>query len=166
MAVAKLLAAKRERAEIVTADAFQVYRGMDIGTAKPTMEERAGVPHHLIDIVEPTEKFTVEQWLSLAEAKIDELRGRGVLPIVVGGTHLYSKAWMDGLFEGPGANEHVREELRALTPTARRAELDRVDPAAAARIHFNDERRTIRALEVYRLTGQPISAQQKQWDAG
>jgi tRNA dimethylallyltransferase len=159
---------KRERgvaAEIVTADAFQVYRGMDIGTAKPTLAEREGIPHHLIDIVEPTERFTVDQWLQRAETLITELRARGTLPIVVGGTHLYIKALMDGLFEGPGADPALRAALGAMEPAARQAELQRVDPAAAERIHANDTRRTIRALEVHRLTGKPISAHQQQWDA-
>ncbi|HYD01324.1 MAG TPA: tRNA (adenosine(37)-N6)-dimethylallyltransferase MiaA [Phycisphaerales bacterium] len=151
-------------AEIVTADAFQVYRGMDIGTAKPTLAERQGVPHHLIDVVEPSERFTLDQWLNAAEAKITELRERGVLPIVVGGTHLYIKALMEGLFEGPGADASLRAELEAMDPAARRAELERVDPAAAGRIHANDVRRTVRALEVYRLTGRAISDHQGQWD--
>jgi tRNA dimethylallyltransferase len=122
------------------------------------------VPHHLIDVVEPTEPFTVEQWLTLAQERIAQLRGAGKLPIVVGGTHLYVKALMEGLFEGPGADASLRAQLAALSSEERRAELERVDPAAAARIHPNDARRTIRALEVHRLTGKPISAQQTQWD--
>jgi tRNA dimethylallyltransferase len=153
-------------AEVVTADSMQVYRGMDIGTAKPTADERGGVPHHLIDLVEPTEPFSVDRWRSLADPLIAEIRGRGGVPIVVGGTHFYVKALLEGLFEGPGGDEGVREALRALVPADRRAELERVDPEAAARIHPNDERRTIRALEVFRLTGRPISAWQAQWDRG
>ena len=167
LAVALALRA-RERwgcgAEIVTADAFQVYRGMDIGTAKPSVEERRGVVHHLLDIRSPGESFTVDDWLALAREKIAEIRGRGSLPIVVGGTHLYIKALLDGLFDGPEPDEALRAELTAMDPAARRAELERVDPAAAARIHPNDVRRTVRALEVFRLTGKPISAHQKQWD--
>lgn len=169
-------------AEIVTADAFQVYRGMDIGTAKPTEEERRGVVHHLIDVVDPrrgepvegrerhgqgargTAQFTVDDWLALARATIADIRSRGRLPIVVGGTHLYIKALLDGLFEGPEPDAALRAELMAMDPAARRAELERVDPDAAARIHANDVRRTVRALEVFRLTGKPISAHQKQWD--
>jgi len=150
--------------EVVTADAFQVYRGLDVGTAKPTSEERRGVAHHLIDVVEPGEAFTVHDWLGLATRAIEEIRGRGHVPIVAGGTNLYVKALMEGLFSGPGADEGVRAELRAMDPAARRAELERVDPAAAGRIHANDERRTIRALEVFRLTGRPISEWQGQWD--
>ncbi|MBX3402651.1 MAG: tRNA (adenosine(37)-N6)-dimethylallyltransferase MiaA [Phycisphaeraceae bacterium] len=168
-------------AEIITADAFQVYRGMDIGTAKPTIEERRGVVHHLIDVcsagilpvrkaeehghdAHATKSFTVDDWLTLARKKITEIRGRGALPIVVGGTHLYIKALLDGLFEGPEPDEALRAQLTAMEPASRRAELERVDPDAAARIHPNDIRRTVRALEVFRLTGTPISAHQKQWD--
>ncbi len=150
--------------EIVTADAFQVYRGMDIGTAKPTIAERRGVPHHLLDLVEPSEPFTVADWTARAERCIAEIASRGRVPIVVGGTHLYAKALLDGLFEGPGADEALRAELRAMSPADRRAELERVDPVAASRINPNDERRTVRALEVFRLTGTPISRQQRQWD--
>ncbi|MCL4740657.1 MAG: tRNA (adenosine(37)-N6)-dimethylallyltransferase MiaA [Phycisphaerales bacterium] len=154
------------RGEVVSADAFQVYRGMDIGTAKPTPDERRGVAHHLIDLVEPDdpEPFTLRRWLTVANELIDGLRARGITPVVVGGTHLYVKALLDGLFEGPGEDAGLRAELRAMDPAARRRELERTDPAAAARIHPNDERRTIRALEVYRLTGRPISEHQSQWD--
>jgi tRNA dimethylallyltransferase len=152
-------------AEVVTADAFQIYRGMDIGTAKPTIAERRGIPHHLIDLVDPEASFTLADWLAAAEAVIADIQRRGRTPIVVGGTHLYIKALLDGLFEGPDPDPALRELLRSMPPAERRAELERVDPAAAARIHPNDERRTIRALEVFRQTGTPISAHQKQWDA-
>ncbi len=154
------------RGEVVTADSMQVYRGMDVGTATPTPNERGGVSHHLIDLVDPTEAFSVDRWLSLAEPLIDRIRTAGSVPIVVGGTHFYVKALLEGLFDGPGGDEATREALRALTPDERRAELERVDPEAAARIHPNDDRRTIRALEVHRLTGTPISGWQGQWDRG
>ncbi len=157
------LVARGAPAEVVTADSMQVYRGMDIGTAKPTHDERRGVPHHLLDLVEPCEPFTVDQWLRRAEACITELRARAVVPVVVGGTNLYVKALLEGLFDGPAADEALRSELTSMDPRARRDELERVDPAAAARIHFNDVRRTVRALEVFRLTGTPISAHQRQW---
>jgi len=167
LAVAHTLAAQHAlTAEIVTADAFQIYRGMNIGTAKPSIKERGGIAHHLIDIVDPAERFSVEQWLSAAEACIESIRGRGAVPIVVGGTHLYIKALMEGLFEGPPPDAVLRAELSALDPTVRRAELERVDPGAAARIHFNDERRTVRALEIFRQTRRPLSQWQSQWDAG
>lgn len=153
-------------AEVVAADAFQVFRGLDIGTAKPSAEERRGIPHHLIDVVEPTESFSVARWLELARRAIDDIRSRGLVPVVVGGTHLYVKALLDGLFEGPAPDPALRGALRALTQPERRRELERVDPAAAARLHPNDERRTIRALEVFRQTGRPISALQRQWRDG
>lgn len=164
VALAHALTSRGTPAEILSADAYQVYRRLDIGTAKPTIAEREGIPHHLIDIVEPTERFTLNDWLSRAEQQIDDCRARNVIPIVVGGTHLYIKSLLEGLFEGPGADEALRAELRAIGPAALRAELERVDPQAAARIHPNDERRTIRAIEVFRLTGTPISAHQQQWD--
>jgi len=154
------------RGAVISADAFQVYRGLDIASAKPSMAERQGVPHHLIDIVEPSEPFTVAQWLELATQTIDEIEAKGGWPIVVGGTHLYIKALIDGLFEGPPADEALRDELRAVPAADRRAELERVDARAAERIHPADERRTVRALEVFRLTGTPISDHQSQWDSG
>lgn len=154
----------RGKAEIISADAYQVYRHMDIGTAKPTVAEREGIAHHLIDIVEPAERFTLNDWLARANAQIEESRAKGVIPIVVGGTHLYVKALLEGLFEGPGADDTLRTELRAMGAAALRTELERVDPQAASRIHPNDERRTIRAIEVFRLTGTRISAHQTQWD--
>jgi len=150
--------------EVVSADALQVYRGMDIGTAKPTGAERAAVPHHLIDLVEPGQPFSVADWLVRAEAAIADIRSRGRLPIVVGGTHLYVKILLEGMFEGPRADAELRAEFLAMSPEALRRELERVDPAAATRLHPNDIRRTVRALEVHRLTGAPISAQQSQWD--
>ena len=166
------LRSRGTHAEIITADAFQVYRGLDIGTAKPTQEERRGVPHALIDVAEPTEAFTLDRWLALAEREIERVRavvGQGGwpgVPIVVGGTHLYVKALLEGLFEGPAADAALRKRLNALEPLERRALLERADPAAAARIHPNDLRRTVRALEVHELTGRPLSEQQGQWDSG
>lgn len=167
VAVARELAARGlGGGEVISADAFQVYRSMDIGTGKATPDEQQGVPHHLLDILEPDdpEPFTVARWLGLAERAIADIRRRGKVPIVVGGTHLYIKSFMEGMFEGPGADEGLRETLRALSPAALRAELERIDPPAAIRIHPNDERRTIRAIEVFRLTGVPISEHQAQWD--
>ena len=165
MALCDALRDQGHAGEIVSADAIQIYRGLDIGSAKATPEERAAIPHHLIDVVEPEDAYSVHQWLAAANAAIDDIRSRDAVPIVVGGTHLYIKALLDGMFDGPGADEALRDQLRAMDPAARRAELERVDPRAAARIHFNDERRTVRALEVFRLTGRPISAHQAQWDA-
>lgn len=150
-------------AEIVSADAFAVYRGLDIGTAKPSAAERARVPHHLIDIADPREAFTAHDWLARAEAAIADIRSRGVLPIVVGGTHLYARALLEGLFEGPPPDPALRAGLLGVPLAELRARLEREDPAAAARIHRNDLRRTVRALEVLEQTGRPISAHQRQW---
>lgn len=151
--------------EVISADAYQIYRGMDIGTAKPTPDERKGVPHHLIDVADPGDAFSVHDWLTRAETAIGDIRARGGCPVVAGGTHLYIKALMDGLFAGPGEDPALRAQLRAMPAAELRRELERVDPAAAARLHPNDLRRTIRAIEVFRATGVPISAHQRQWDA-
>ncbi|HYE63288.1 MAG TPA: tRNA (adenosine(37)-N6)-dimethylallyltransferase MiaA [Phycisphaerales bacterium] len=158
--------AGRAATEVVSADSMLIYRGLDIGAAKPTTEERRGIPHHLIDVAEPTDRFTVHDWLTLANRTIAEIIARGSLPIVVGGTHLYIKALLEGLFEGPGEDAALRERLRALPPGELRQRLEQVDPAAAARLHPNDLRRTIRALEVFELTGKTISEHQTQWGLG
>lgn len=152
--------------EVISADAYQIYKEMDIGTAKPPMEERQGVPHHLIDIKDPTEAYTLADWLRDANALIDECRARGAMPIVVGGTHLYVKALMDGMFEGPEPDPRIRAELQARDLADLRAELERVDPASAQRIHSNDQRRTVRALEVFHQTGTTMTQHQSQWDRG
>jgi len=156
--------AGRDAAEIISADSMLIYRGLNIGAAKPTPEERRGVPHHLIDVVEPTDRFTVHDWLTAANRTIAEITARGNLPIVVGGTHLYIKALLEGLFEGPGEDAALRDRLRALPHDELRRRLEQVDPVAAARLHPNDLRRTIRALEVHELTGKTISELQTQWD--
>ncbi len=164
----RLAALGHAPSEVVTMDSMQVYRGMDVGTATPTPEERRGVPHHLNNLVEPDDRdgpFTADRWLRAAQACIDDLRARGGVPVVAGGTLLYAQALLYGLFNGPEPDPAIRAELAALDDAARRAELLRVDPDAAARIHPNDARRTIRALEVHRLTGRPISAWQAQWAA-
>jgi tRNA dimethylallyltransferase len=151
--------------ECISADSMQVYRGMDIGTAKPTAAERALVPHHLIDISDPAvSDFTVDRWLKAAERCIAEIRARGKWPIVVGGTNLYVKALLEGMFEGPAADGNLRNQMEDLPIDRLREELERIDPEAAARIHRNDRRRAIRAIEVFRGTGQPISALQSQWN--
>jgi tRNA dimethylallyltransferase len=174
LALAVALAAPRalgSPAELITADAYQVYRGMDIGTAKPSAEDRARVPHHVLDLADPhrfptpdAPGFSVQTWLAAARAAESDIRARGALPIVVGGTHLFIKAFLEGLFEGPPPDHRLRDELHAMDPALRRAELERVDPDAARRIHPADVRRTVRALEVFRQTGTPISALQRQWD--
>jgi len=161
--------AKMLDGEIVSVDSMKVYRRMDIGTAKPSREVRAQVPYHLIDVVEPSESFSVGLYVEQALAAIEDIRQRGKTVVAVGGTALYIKALLYGLFEGPGSDEPTRTELRA---RAEREGLDRlheelrgIDPEAAGRISRNDAKRIIRALEVHRLTGRPISSFQKQFDA-
>jgi tRNA dimethylallyltransferase len=159
--------AARQGGEIVSADSMKVYRGMDIGTAKASADERRAVPHHLLDVADPQETFSTAFWLRLADEAIADIHARGRVPIVSGGTPLYLKALLEGLFEGPAATPAVRERLVAEaevqgTP-ALHARLAEVDAAAAARIHPNDLRRIVRALEVWELTGSPISDLQKQW---
>jgi len=155
--------ARRSRGEILSVDSMQVYQGMDVGTAKPSAAERAEVRHHLIDLVEPTETFTVARFVELADAVIADARARGVPLIVTGGTPLYYKALFEGLFEGPPADEAVRERLRGQGGEDLHRRLVQVDPEAAGRIHANDTKRLIRALEVYEITGQPISSFQTEW---
>jgi tRNA dimethylallyltransferase len=136
---------------------------MDIGTAKPTAAERAAVMHHLIDVVDPTESFTVARFVEMADAVI----GEGKRPmIVVGGTPLYYKALFEGLFEGPGADDGIRKRLGEKDLAELHAKLTEIDPAAAARIHVNDRKRIVRALEVHELTGRPISSFQTDWESG
>lgn len=151
-------------AAIISADSMLIYKGMDIGTAKPTVAQMRGVVHHLVDICEPSEPFTVRQWLLLAHEQIARLRAVNGWAIIVGGTHLYVKALLDGLFEGPGADAGVRARLHALPPAELRARLESHDPAAARKLHPNDLRRTVRALEVLELTGTRLSEHQVQWD--
>jgi len=155
--------------EIVSIDSMKVYRRMDIGTAKPSIETRQQVRYHMIDVVEPSEAFSVGLFLERATAAIEDIRSRGKSVIAVGGTALYIKALLYGLFEGPGGDEQIRAELRQRVATeglaALHAELAKIDPEAAGRINPNDAKRIIRALEVHRLTGRPISSFQTQFDA-
>ena len=153
----------RAGAEVLSVDSMQVYRGMDVGTAKPTEAERRGVVHHLIDVVPPSEPFTVARFVEFADAVIADAAQRGVPLVATGGTPLYYKALFEGLFEGPGADETVRERLRALPNEELFRRLNEVDPQSAARIHANDHKRLVRALEVYELTGRPISSFQTHW---
>ncbi len=162
----RALAAALE-AEIVSLDSMKVYRGMDIGTAKPDAAARAAIPHHLVDVADPREAFSVARFVELADAAVEEIHARGKPAVAVGGTMLYLKCWYVGLFEGPSGDPAFRAAFRERAARegldALHAELARVDPAAAARIHRNDQRRIERALEVYHLTGQPITALQQQW---
>jgi tRNA dimethylallyltransferase len=154
--------------EIVALDSMTVYRGMDIGTAKPTAADRARVPHHLIDVLDPWESLTVAWWLARAEVTCAEIVARGKRPIFVGGTPFYLKALLHGLFDGPPADAELRRALEAEAArdgnVALHARLAVVDPKTAARLHPNDVRRVVRALEVHALTGKPISDWQQTWD--
>jgi tRNA dimethylallyltransferase len=151
--------------QAVTADAYQIYRGMDIGTAKPTAEEMDGTAHHLIDIVDPTERFTVADWLGRADDVVGRLIGNGIHPVVVGGTNLYIQTFLDGMFAAPEPSDSVMAEVESMDQPERRAKLFEVDPESHDRIDSNDLRRTRRALAVYLQTGTPITQLQKQWDA-
>jgi tRNA dimethylallyltransferase len=163
-----LALAERVGGEVVSADSQQVYIGMDIGTGKVTAEERARAPHHLLDVVQPDEEMTAQRFVELADRAIADACARGKAVIVCGGTGLYVRALLLGLFAGPPASPAVRAELgafaRAQGLPALHAELARVDPAAAAKIDPNDEKRVTRALEVYRLTGEPMSVHQAKHD--
>lgn len=161
IAIARRLAERGERAEIVNADAYQMYRGMDIGTAKPTAEEQAAVPHHLIDIIDPDDTMTVARFQQLARRTIAELQSRGIRPILVGGSGLYARAAIDDI-SFPGTDPKIRERLerreREEGAGVLFEELRVKDPQAAARMDPRNPRRTIRALEVIELTGRPYSA--------
>jgi len=160
--------AKSLDTEIISIDSMKVYRRMDIGTAKPPKEARDQTPYHLIDVVEPSDSFSVARFLELANAAIDDIKRRNKPIVAVGGTSLYIKTLLYGLFEGPGADEQIRAELKAQAQTEGLQllyeQLQKNDPDAASRISSNDARRIIRALEVYRLTGKPISSFQSQWN--
>jgi len=155
-------------AEIISIDSMKVYRRMDIGTAKPPQEARQRVKYHLIDIVEPSDSFSVGAFRDAALGAIEQIKSRNKPIIAVGGTALYIKALLYGLFEGPGTNQKIRAELRSRAEAEGLvelySELTKIDPVAAERINPNDSKRIIRALEVYQLTGKPISRLQKQWD--
>ncbi|MDZ7372777.1 MAG: tRNA (adenosine(37)-N6)-dimethylallyltransferase MiaA [candidate division KSB1 bacterium] len=156
-----LLLAEAMEAEIVSADSRQVYRYMDIGTAKPRPEDRRRVPHHFIDVRDPDEYYSAGQFGREAREKIQQLLGQGRLPLVVGGSGFYLRALFDGLFEprisDPEVKERIRDRIRREGLPAVYAYLCRVDPEAAGRIHPNDEQRIVRALEVYEIAGEPMS---------
>jgi tRNA dimethylallyltransferase len=151
--------------EIVSVDSMQVYRGMDIGTAKSSPAERARVPHHLIDVADVTEPFDAARFVRLAREAVSDIQSRGRLPILCGGTGLYFKAFLDGLGEAPSPQPGLRAELEALPLAALLRELEQGDPAACQSIDRNNPRRVIRAVEVLRLTGKPFSAQRARWSS-
>lgn len=162
--------AQRLDAEVLSLDSMAVYRGMDIGTAKPPVEFQQQLPHHLIDIVEPDQDFSVAQYRDLAFETIAAIRERGHTPLFVGGTPLYLKCLLRGFFDGPPADWELRNQIEAELATvgaaALHARLVQVDPVSASWIHVNDTRRIVRALEVYRSTGEPISHQQMEFEDG
>lgn len=150
-------------AEILSVDSMQVYRGMDIGTAKPTPQQRRRIGHHLIDVVNPDEAFTVARFVQAADEVMADAARREVPLILTGGTPLYYKALFEGLFEGPSADPVLRARLASLDNSQLAAQLKQIDPIAAGRIHVNDTKRLIRAIEVHELTGRPISSLQDEW---
>jgi len=161
--------AERIGAEIIAMDSMTLYRGLDVGTAKPSVGDRRRVPHHLIDVLEPWETGSVAWWLEKARECVRDIVSRGRSALIVGGTPLYLKALLSGLFEGPPADAGVRARLEgeaeAIGVEALHAKLAAVDAATADRLHPNDLRRVVRALEVWEVTGRPISEWQTQWDA-
>jgi tRNA dimethylallyltransferase len=158
--------AERLNAEIVAMDSMTLYRGMDIGTAKPTAQERQRAPHHLLDVLDPWDSGNVAWWLREAERCCRDIEQRGRQVLFVGGTPFYLKALLHGLFDAPPADPELREELenqaRMVGPEAFHRQLAAVDAPSAARLHPNDTRRIVRALEVWKLTGRPLSQWQQQ----
>jgi tRNA dimethylallyltransferase len=159
--------ARRIGAEIISLDSMALYRDMDIGTAKPTAEEREAVPHHLVDVLDPHEEYSLAQYLEAAGEAVRSIRQRGRAVLFVGGTPLYLKGLLRGVFEGPAADWALRrqleEEAKRQEPGFLHRRLAEIDPASAAWLHPNDTRRLIRAIEVYEKTGRPISELQQQF---
>jgi tRNA dimethylallyltransferase len=155
-------------AEIISLDSMALYRRLDIGTAKPTAAEQAAVPHHLIDVIEPEDEFSQAQYVASAEACVTELRQRDRETLFVGGTPLYLKSLLRGIFAGPPADWELRHRWEAAArehgPEWLHAQVERIDSASARKLHPRDKRRLIRVLEVYEKTGQPISELQQQFD--
>ena len=155
--------AERIGGEILSVDSMQVYRGLDIGTAKPTAEERDRVPHHLVDVVGLSEPFDAARFVTLAREVIADLSARGRVPILCGGTGLYINAWLGGLGSAPPPDPALRTELEGLDTAALLDELARKDPVTLDEIDVQNRRRLIRAVEVIRLTGRPFSLQRARW---
>jgi tRNA dimethylallyltransferase len=162
--------AQRLDAEIISLDSMALYRGMDIGTAKPSTAEREAVPHHLLDVVNPNEEYSLSEYLDAAHDCAAQIRARGTPVLFVGGTPLYLKSLLRGAYQGPPADwefrAQIEKELEDVGIDALHERLQVIDPLLAAKLHPRDKRRIIRALEVFRLTGQPLSHQQNQFDDG
>ncbi len=158
--------AQKTNAEIINADSMQIYKYMDIGTAKPTKEERNKVKHHLVDIINPDEEFNVKQFMELSINKIKEIKSIGKIPIVVGGTGLYIKALIHGIFDAPSSNKDIRkkiiDQINEYGIDHVYEKLKNVDVKSCERIHKNDQKRIIRALEVYEITGKTITSMQEE----
>ena len=161
MALAEYAKSIGKTVELISMDSALVYRGLDIGSAKPTKAEQAAVQHHLIDILDPTESYSAARFANDAKRLCEEIRGRGNIPVVVGGTMLYWRAWVHGLSSLPPADPEIRARLdeqgKLIGWPAMHAELAKVDPVTAARLQPNDSQRVQRALEVYEITGKPMS---------
>jgi len=160
-----LVLAERLGGEIVSVDSMQVYRGLDIGTAKPSPEDRRRARHHLIDVAEVNEPFDAARFARQAQAAVADIQRRGRVPILCGGTGLYFKAFLEGLGEAPPSEAPLRAELEATPVSELLLELEERDPVTFAKVDRKNPRRVIRALEVIRLTGQPFSAQRTLWNA-
>jgi tRNA dimethylallyltransferase len=162
--------AERLGAEIVSLDSMTLYVGMDIGTAKPTAEDQARIPHHLLDLVDPTEDFSLAEYLDAAHEKIADIKSRRKQVLFVGGTALYLKSLLRGVYQGPPPDWDFRrvieEELAVVGLPELHKRLQVIDPLLASKLHPNDKRRIIRALEVFRVTGQPLSHRQTHFDEG
>lgn len=157
-------------AEIVSLDSMTLYLGMDIGTAKPPVEDRARIPHHLLDLVPPKDDFSLAEYLDAAHEKINEIKSRGKEVLFVGGTALYLKSLLRGVYQGPPPDwdfrQAIEKELEVVGLPALHQRLQVIDPLLAAKLHPNDKRRIIRALEVFRVTGEPLSHRQTHFDEG
>lgn len=153
--------ARTLQAEIVSLDSMLLYRGLEIGTDKPT--DLGGIPHHLIDLLDPRERFDVRRYIDAAEEAIAAIRGRGHRVLVVGGTGLYLMALLKGVFEGPRCNAQLRARLAEVEASELHRRLAAVDPETAGRLHPNDRRRITRAIEVFEATGKPLREQQTQF---
>lgn len=151
--------------ECICADSMQVYRGMDIGTAKPTEQEQASSPHHLLNIADPSQDgFTVDDWLTRAQTTINDIQNKAKWPIVVGGTNLYIQSLLFGMFDGPKGDPDIRAAMDSISNEALHKRLQVLDQDSATRIHVNDRRRMVRAIEVFEITGEPLSQLQSQWE--
>ncbi|MDD5617566.1 MAG: tRNA (adenosine(37)-N6)-dimethylallyltransferase MiaA [Candidatus Omnitrophica bacterium] len=158
--------AEKINGEIVSCDSMQVYRGLDILSCKPSLKEQRKIPHHLISCIKPSQNFDVNQFVELSKRLIKEIHARGGVPIFTGGTGLYIDSLLNGIFEGPGQNPKIRNELYRKAKLYGNKylyrRLKKIDPKAAGNIHINDLRRIVRALEVYKIIKKPISQLQKQ----